>query len=264
MEEMVYDDLIPKISFFVHRKCEPGWMIIESVMDYWDISYVIKGCGQYWINGQRIIVQAGDLMCVPQGSVRSAEYISENPMEVYSTNFRIAPLSDKKAELPFPLIYNIGYHQDIVSLYQEFNSEWLQCKSGYRLKTRAIFMLILNRFFEIIIYKKSAIITDPRIREIVRYVTEHYSEPLTIGDMANMCGLNHVYFGTLFKQNTGYSFRQYLMKIRLNYAENMLMSGEYNVNEVSLACGFSDVCYFSREYKACKGMTPSKVSKIGQ
>ncbi len=52
------------------------------------------------------------------------------------------------------------------------------------------------------------------------------------------------------------TFKQYLISLRLNYAENMLKSGEYSVSEVALQCGFSDIFYFSKLFKEKKGFRP--------
>ena len=79
--------------------------------------------------------------------------------------------------------------------------------------------------------------------------------------MARMTNLSTLYFGNLFKQETGQTFRQYLRAIRLNQAENMLNNGIYNVSETAAECGFSDVFYFSKVFKEQRGLTPSEVVK---
>ena len=76
-----------------------------------------------------------------------------------------------------------------------------------------------------------------------------------------MTNLSPLYFGTLFKQETGLTFRQYLTNIRINQAENLLSSGMYNVSEAAAECGFSDVFYFSKVFKEHRGISPSEVIK---
>lgn len=110
-------------------------------------------------------------------------------------------------------------------------------------EVRSILLLILHRYFELIVFKTSSAGFDDHIQKSIRYITKNYSQPITIHDLAQFTGLNHMYLGKLFKQSTGMTFRQYLMTVRLNNAENMLRSGEYNVNETAPRCGFSDVFY---------------------
>lgn len=53
------------------------------------------------------------------------------------------------------------------------------------------------------------------------------------------------------------SFNQKLMEICLDFAKNMLCSGEYNVSQVAAQCGFSDIYYFSKVFKKEIGVNPS-------
>lgn len=83
----------------------------------------------------------------------------------------------------------------------------------------------------------------------MEYVAVHYNQSLKLSDAARIVDLSPVYFGNLFKQQTGMSFRQYITTIRLNQAENMLLNGENTVGEVAELCGFSDAFYFSKVYR---------------
>jgi YesN/AraC family two-component response regulator len=117
--------------------------------------------------------------------------------------------------------------------------------------------MILQRFFQIIIYQKDTSIMDARIKKVLQHMSNHYHKPLTVQQMADMVNLSKMYFGNLFKQETGMTFRTFLTLIRMNKAEEMLYSGEYKIHEVADACGFSDVFYFSRIFKKHRGIAPS-------
>ena len=93
------------------------------------------------------------------------------------------------------------------------------------------------------------------------YISDHYSENITITEMAEMVGLHPVYFGKLFKQNTGLTFKEYVNRIRINNAEMMLSSGDFTVTETAERCGFSDIFYFSNLFKSLKGYPPSAVKR---
>lgn len=121
--------------------------------------------------------------------------------------------------------------------------------------------MILQRYIQIIIFQKDTSIIDTRIKKILHYISNHYKEPLTVQKMANMINLSDMYFGNLFKKETGMSFRKFLTLVRMNRAEEMLYSGEYKIHEIADACGFSDVFYFSRIYKKHRGIAPSDTHK---
>lgn len=263
MEPVMFDtgymDYMPDILYYVHRKCTKTWEIERNCIDFIDLTYIVAGSAVYHVDSREYRVSTGDLLCIPSGSVRSAAIIPDNLMECYCTNIRIHNQQGKDAVLPFPLISHIGYHTDIIALYRDLNAEWLGRSPGFRLKAHAALLLILHRYFELIVYKLDSGLMDKRIKKLLLYIADHYAEAVTIKELAALAGLNPVYIGNLFKQCTGLTFRQYLTFIRLNHAEDMLRSGEYNVNEAAMLCGFSDVFYFSKVFKEKKGCSPSKI-----
>jgi AraC-like DNA-binding protein len=234
------------------------------VMDFVDISYVISGQAQYYINGKKYIVSSGDLLCIPYGSIRSATCSPNSLMELYSVNGKIQNFNGDNIDLPLPLIYNIGLHKDILNLYSDLKTVWTLKDPAYILKARGLYLMILQRYFQIIIFQKDTSIMDTRIKKVLHYMSHHYNEPLTVEMMADMSNLSNMYFGSLFKKETGMSFRNFLTLIRMNRAEEMLYSGEYKIHEVAESCGFSDVFYFSKIFKKNRGFAPSEAVKRQQ
>lgn len=263
MEENL-ENMVVEVGYYINRRCTPTWEITQSTIDFTDITYITKGSAEYTVNAKTYTVSAGDLLYIPKGSVRSAAVIPDDLMECYVINGQVLNLSGMEMELPFPIVSRIGIHQDIICLYRDLNADWLLRDPGYKMKVRAICMMIFQRYFQLIIYKNDTGTVDKRIKRVLRYIIDHYFEPLTVQGMADLVGLSAVYFGNFFQQETGMSFRQYLTSIRLNHAEDMLHSGEYNVNEVSAACGFSDIFYFSKVFKESRGIPPSQVIRCGR
>ena len=99
---------------------------------------------------------------------------------------------------------------------------------------------------------------DPRIQKTIKYISEHYSENISVAKLAELVRLKPVYFGALFKQETSVTVNQYLAQIRINHAENMLCKGEYTVNETAERCGYNDVHYFRKQFKSILGYLPSQ------
>lgn len=251
------DNIVVTVDYYNHRKCTPGWEIEEFVTDFVDITYVVNGKAEYIINGTNYTVSSGDLLCIPYDSKRSAISNPDSLMECYSINGQIRNIDGEDITLPLPLICNIGLHTDILSLYSSLNTVWNLKDPGYKLRARGLFLMILQRFFQIIIYQKDTSIMDARIKKVLQHMSNHYHKPLTVQQMADMVNLSKMYFGNLFKQETGMTFRTFLTLIRMNKAEEMLYSGEYKIHEVAYACGFSDVFYFSRIFKKHRGIAPS-------
>lgn len=97
-----------------------------------------------------------------------------------------------------------------------------------------------------------------RLKPVLIYVQEHYSEVITIADVAGQVDFSEAHFMRFFKETLGMSFVTYLKNYRLSRAEEMLRTTDVSVLEIALDNGFPNVSYFIREFKAKYGMTPLK------
>ena len=254
------NNVIPTIDYFNYRANTSDWFIAPSVIDFIDLTYVIGGQAIYEIDGKKLKVGKGDILCIPKNSSRQAT--SENPaaFECFAVNFFLNELgTNKEVDLPLPLLSNVGLHGNIMSLFRQLNESWLSRHDGYIMCVRANLMLILQRFMAMLVYSVNTYQYDPRVRKAMRYITDNYASNINVADVADIVQLNPVYFGSLFKRETSMTFREYLNTIRLNQAEDMLRACKWNVTEAAQNCGFSDVFYFSRLFKKYKGVPPSEL-----
>ena len=216
-----FNNMIPELHYYIHRKCTPNWKIDANVIPFIDITYVIDGKAEYNIGGHIYIVKKGDLICIPQNTYRAAVNIPEDLMECYSTNIFLRDQFGQEARLPLPIISHIGIIPRLISRFHEIHEEWLQRDFGYMLKIRGILCLILYQISNLILNENHLSQEDPRIKNSIRYMSMHYQDPLTIDLMARQFHLHPVYYGSLFREAMGMTFKQYLISLRLNYAENM-------------------------------------------
>jgi len=257
MKEKAEDDFAPKINYYVFRKCTPDWHIRPHFVDDIDITYIVKGKARYTIDGKIHELEQGDILCLTDGMEKKAVTYPQNPMRCFSVNFNsLYPV--KSAPPSFPIISRIGLRKDIIDLFRELTISWSGQQSGYITKTRALLMLILHRLSEILVYNVDSQTGDYRINKAVRTIALHYSDKLTVKDLAGQVRLNEAYFGRLFRQETGMTVNHYIMLIRVRNAENMLQTGNYKVHEVAEHCGFSDVVHFYKSFRDLRGFPPSR------
>lgn len=254
-----------EIHYHNHRICTPDWVITQRITPFINFTYVVSGEAEFVINDVRYTVKSGDLVCVQKGSKESATVNPDNLMECYAVNIFVKSAYGEDIPLPFGTVTHIGIHEDLIGYFQNLTAVWLLREPCYRLNARAIFMLILARCHQLIFssdYSRNSNKNNQKRMDIVlQYILSHYTEPISIKEMAKMTNLSPLYFGTLFKKETGKTFREYLNTIRINQAKNLLKSGLYNVSEVAVNCGFSDLFYFSKVFKKYCGLSPSEYLK---
>lgn len=98
---------------------------------------------------------------------------------------------------------------------------------------------------------------NPLCEKMIRYVHQHYNEPLTLERLSSIFYMNKAYLGRVFAKSTGQSFNEYLRAYRIKVAMQMLSRRNLSVMEVSKAVGYQNLNYFFRVFKAHAGVTPS-------
>ena len=95
------------------------------------------------------------------------------------------------------------------------------------------------------------------IERIERLIGERYRENLTAAEIAAGVYLSPTYVSLLFKQETGETLFEYLTKVRIERAKELLLDPQTKFYEVSEAVGYSDPSHFSKVFKKMTGLTPS-------
>ena len=99
---------------------------------------------------------------------------------------------------------------------------------------------------------------DPTISRARAYLSEHYADPnLMLQDVAGEVHLSQSHFSTVFAQETGLTFTQYLTALRIGKAKELLEATEMRSSQIALEVGYNDSHYFSYLFKKTTGMTPS-------
>ncbi len=96
------------------------------------------------------------------------------------------------------------------------------------------------------------------VPEIKRYINTHYEEPLTVSLLAKLYSFSPAYLGRIFKKETGASLSEYLKKVRLQVACELLEKSNIPINDLAEKVGFQDLNYFYRIFKQEKGVTPNQ------
>jgi len=92
---------------------------------------------------------------------------------------------------------------------------------------------------------------------LIRYVSEHFDEPMQLSALSKRFGYSYTYLCELFKRQTGMNYSSYLRQLRMARAEVLLREG-VSVSEVSRRTGFQNSRYFASWFRALKGMPPSE------
>lgn len=102
---------------------------------------------------------------------------------------------------------------------------------------------------------------DSRMDRVFEYIFGHFTEDISLSDIARVANMNVQAFCRYFKVRTKKSFTHFVNEIRIGHACKLLISPEENITIIAHKCGFNSVSNFNRFFKDIKGMTPREFKK---
>ncbi len=94
------------------------------------------------------------------------------------------------------------------------------------------------------------------IRRCTEYIEKNYQEPITLQSMSNVIYLSQAYISRIFRKETGYSFTDFLNRMRVERSKELLRSQSIRIADIAAAVGFEDQSYFTKVFKRHTGITP--------
>lgn len=96
------------------------------------------------------------------------------------------------------------------------------------------------------------------VKKTIAYIKSHYPENISLTTAAENINISSVYLSMLFKDEVGTGFAEYLMKVRLEKAKELLREGRLEIRDIAKTCGFTTYSYFFNAFKKKTGVTPGE------
>ena len=240
----------------------------------YELMYVTGGCIRVWIDNREYVAREDSLLLFSNLEEHSGKLL-ETPFQRYyvriSTNLAdrlvgepvlTALLKNRPAD--FCHVFDVSDLRE--ELLQFFKAVFVEIKEQDVFSNELCAALLKQLLIHLYRKRKEFFPTAKNrmnqvVYEIQQYMDVHYSEPVSIEEVAKAFYVDLFYLTHCFKQQTGYSPKQYLMKSRISKAKEMLIHTDMAVGEVAFKCGFSDTNNFIRSFKAENGCTPKQYRK---
>ena len=249
---------------------------------YFEITYVQEGQGNCFVNGREYMMEPGDIIIFNNVEAHGWKLMGEDMkllVMIFSPEFVAEKLSVFDSEYLKPFVERgsnfknrIGSEEpvshEIRKGIREIYTEWKQQKEGYPLMIKANILRILTMLIrtyqdeskseEMLKEKKNAM---KRLEQVISYIDTHYSEKITLDEVAAAAYMSSNYFSSYFRKVTGISFSEYVTRIRISHARELLRDTDKSVTEIAMECGFHNISNFYRLYKKHVGKPPRDEKK---
>ena len=96
------------------------------------------------------------------------------------------------------------------------------------------------------------------ISAALQYINKNFKEKISLKAIETNLHVNPSYFSTLFKNEMGITFTDYLNTLKIEYACTLLANSNMSIIDISLSAGFDDQSYFTKVFRKAKGVTPKQ------
>lgn len=103
-----------------------------------------------------------------------------------------------------------------------------------------------------------------QINHVVEFITSNYQQPLSMAEVAEQFGMSESRFSRYFRRSTGNTFTDFVNRVRVNKACQLLLESEMYISTICYEVGFNNVANFNRRFMEFRGMTPSEFRRNGK
>ena len=122
--------------------------------------------------------------------------------------------------------------------------------------------VILGSMLKRLSYTEQSATDVSLLSRVLRYVSENYTQPLTLRSLAHTFGISEAHLSRTFSQRISCNFVRYLHNLRIEQAKKLLLTSRRSIIDIALESGFSDIRTFNRVFRELEGMAPSEYRQM--
>lgn len=265
-KKILSDEEFP-IQLFRNRFRQRGQYFDLHWHEHIELHYVVSGHTTIKLEQEDVLACQGDLV-IANSSILHEGFCDGTPMETLVAIFNMADFSRELADKNIIFQPHIQNDPEIVRIMGAISGEMLRQEIGGRLVCKGCLLQLVA--YLVRHYAREMLDQEDSLRRrkklerlniVYQYIERNYSGPIGNRELADLIHVSEGRFSHLFKESAGMAPLQYINKVRLEKAANLLKRGDYTVAEVANAVGFSDYNHFGRLFRRAFGCTPMEARK---
>ena len=231
------------------------------------LHFVVNGTGYYHVNDTETILTKNTAFAIYKDDAVSYESEPNDPLHYYWVGFD-SPSGDK-------IMSYIGFSKknlvieltDPKEITEAFEALFSAGKSNDIFLLNEKFLALLrilknsNRFFSVDNGKHG---NNSMINEAKNYIELHVNEDIKINDIVRYLHIDRSYFSKLFKKIVNVTPHEYITRLKLSKAEQLMYTTNYTISAIVNLLNFSDIYSFSKLFKKFYGVSPTEFKKLIQ
>lgn len=230
-----------------------------------EILLVVSGHAQYSIDGDPYLAQTGDILVYNQGTIHDEMANPASDMVVFSLAVCNLRLMDREANQLVPPGFKPVFPSGpafaklkhlFEFIYEATAADDFRQAEYANYLLRALLIVVDNQ-----VHMQSDRLGEDKQAlggEIKAYLDQHFLEEITLGQIAQFMHVNQYYLAHCFKEYSGYSPMQYIIRRRIGEAQSLLLNTNYSVTQIAAMVGYNNLNHFHSAFIKVVGIAPGK------
>lgn len=276
-------NFLPVIVKTLERIQDITWSMEPNIHENYEMVYMKKGYAVFEIAGHPVNIGPNDIVVIKPMQYHKFTVKSENGCEFIVLNFTFenringafseVPLEDflnfvsSKETGPY-ITLKVSQRNEIVVLLNRILKERDSSEPGSEFLNYLLVMelfVLLSRALKME-WENSIKSKSPKLKELINisinFIHTNFERDISLGDIAGFVFLSPSYFTRAFKEETGMSPINYLLKVRIERAKELLEDTGLKISDIALNIGFSNQQRFNEMFKKFTKFTPLQYRKM--
>lgn len=248
-----------------------------NVTDHWhdeiEYMYIVEGQLHFTVNGERLILEAGDGICVNSKRIHAnrspkGEYCMFYFALIHPSNLCVTSYIEQKYVSPvigqdsfdYFLLKKGDWTEPILNDLRETFEEDMD--EAQELKIIELSFRNLRRMYNHLKPRSSYNAESGRYvdtyKDMLTYINDHFSEKISLEDIAIAGNVGKTLCTKIFKKFSGRTPGDYLIHYRINESMRLLDENRLSVTEIAYNTGFNSASHFTKTFRELTGVTPNK------
>lgn len=256
------------VDHYGAEQCDSGYSFGPTIRDNYVLHFITNGKGKISINGETTELTAGDIFVLPKNQSIFYQADENSPWTYTWVGFSGSRAESILTQTRLLEKYFLHSHleSEILKKMIDINQTEVQCLP---MITELILIGHLNQLLAALVQefpndslKEASTLAKTYVHHAIKIIHSQYNSPVKVSAIAEKLALSRSYLYKIFKQETGYSIKDYIVQVKMNHACQLLANPDLSITEIANSVGYQDPLTFSSAFKNQYHQSPSDYRKF--
>lgn len=225
--------------------------VFSNELKHNELIFNFSGQATVYFGSQVLKTEPNTVRFLPAGQTDRYKVLREEHGECIDVFF-----DTDRPIAPSAFLSNMAKNERIGTLFKRLFISWVSKESGYYFDCISLLYRIFSELQKRRYIPKNH---EEKLKPAIEMIHNGFlKETFTTEQLAKCCHISESYFKRLFREKYGVPPKKYVIRLKIDHACDLLRLGRYSVGQIAEMSNFSDIYFFSRQFKEYMGVSPTQ------